>query len=524
MGARAHAQTIWTSTGGDSAHQSLANAAAMPHGAASNEAPALGPWVVNTDEFAREITLIPSQTPVFDENHVYVSARVVSAEAWRLLAVRRANGTVAWSGSIPSPLVDSFSSPVVDKPRNAVIVASRRDLVCFDAMTGAERWRRTLNRNVVNASPIVVDDVPGRARVFITDYDGYGVNASLYCYNLDPESYSNPFDPGDLVWRITIGGASGATPAFLPASAGGAGLVYVATRGEPGFAAGNILAFDAHSDTPPSPAFIATNAISEGFYGTICVAPPKRDADAPILYAVSYEFYAGLDSANLLSIDGISGAVRWSAPCNRGASAPVALGNGRVAVSAGIPGYGTLPTVALYLDRVTHAVPLWNSASGSWSDANEDGLVDPGECLVAGLWSYQPAASSDQSLLCVGIPPMTGEIEAFGSALASLDLALRPSDREFMRAIPFVSGSPSVAIGNWYAISAAGLMARVTPRPDVGANGRVSIDDLAAFEHGSAPMEQRDVDGDGAATDGDRRSLLNELRFHEGLRMQTGRP
>lgn len=523
---QAQGQELWLGVAGGSAHGGVSNSIALPHGELPDHAPAVGAWHASVDEQGRTFTAIPSQTPVFDQQHVYVCGRVMMefGAAWRLLAISRETGSAVWAAAIPPPLVDSFSSAAVDVLRQRVIVASARDVICFDAITGGEMWRRTLTRNVVNASPIVVDDVSGRGRAFVTDYDGFGVAASLYCINLDARSATNPFDPGDLVWRVPIGGASGATPAFLPASEGGVGLVYVATRGEPSFMPGSIIAYDAHADAAPSPAFIINNAIDEGFYGTLSVAPPTADGEAPTLYAVSYEFYGGLNSANLLAVDGASGAIRWSVPSNRGGAAPVLLGNGRIAVSAGVQGFGTLPSVALYLDRGDHGIELWNSVRDSWIDDDGDGLIDPSECDSVGLWSYQPIASGDLKLLCVGIAPESAMLNAFGASIATVDVSLWPMDRLFCRRTFGTSGSPAAGRGWFYSIGANGVAALAMPRIDVNGDGRTTIDDLSALERGEVSLDRRDVNGDGAVSPGDRHELTSQLRVHEASRMTTRRP
>jgi len=520
-----HANQTWPVVAGAPSHHGVSNSIALPHGNAPAEATLAPAWITSTDEHGRPFAAIAAQTPTFDDQRVYISARVTTQAGpqWRLLAVERSGGTATWSSPISPPLVDSFSSATVDSNRGQVIIASGRDVVCFDAQSGAQTWSRRLARNVVNASPVIADDVEGRARAFITDYDGFGQAASLYCINIDEHSDDNPFDPGEVIWSVLIGGASGATPAFLPACDGGTGLVYVATRGEPSFVPGTILAFDAYANNSPSPAFITHNAIDEGFYGTISIEPPSNQSVHPTLYAVSYEFYGGLASANLIAVDGVTGSVRWSMPSNRGASAPVLLGNGRIAVSAGVQGYGTLPSVALYLDRKDHALELWNIVRDSWTDHNNDHVIDPDECDSVGLWSYQPIASSDLRLLSVGVAPESASVGAFGPSMATLDVALAPWDRTFTHRTAGISGSPSAGRGCFYAINASGLVAFAMPRIDVNSDGRATIDDLCTFERGNASNNRRDVTGDGTVNGTDRATLLGQLRVHEAGRMSAGR-
>ncbi len=479
-----------------------------------------------------------SATPVFDASNVYVAARVSLVGAgggggggtqWRALAIRRSDGGVAWSALIPAPALDSFSSITVDATRNIVLVPSGRVLICFDAATGVERWRATLVRSIVNASATIATQVAGRGRVFITDYDGFGTGASLVCINIDPFTASNPFQPGAIVWSVPIGGASGATPAYLVTNQGGVGLVYVATLGDPGVTGGSVLAYPADASVAPAPAFIASNLITEGFFGGVSVVPAMRAGQGPRVYAASYAFFGDIDAGNLIALDGSTGTIYWSVPSNRSASTPVALGNGRIALSSGIQGFGSVPSVGLFVDRGDSALQLWDSAIDSWTDLDSDLSLDLGEYLRAGLWSYQPVVSRDANQLCVGVPSTSTTVGAFGAELATLDVALGPRDRNFFTSITGVSGSPAIAHRAWYAIGAGTnggsvMSAFASMRPDVNSDGRVSVDDLAAFERGVVSVSARDINGDLSVTLADRTALMMILRRNEASRSASRRP
>src|SRR5690606_15324101 len=107
-------------------------------------------------------------------------------------------------------------------------------------------WQTALSRPIVNASIAIADGHP-HGRALITDFDGFGNAASLYCINTGAFSPDNPFERGEIVWQESIGGASGATPTC----AGGA--VYVACVSTPdagpGIYAGHISAYAI--DGPP---------------------------------------------------------------------------------------------------------------------------------------------------------------------------------------------------------------------------------------------------------------------------------
>src|SRR5262249_37171237 len=155
-------------------------------------------------------------------------------------------------------------------------------------------------------------------------------------------------------WSVTIGASSGNTPAVWN------GRVFVTSAGDGGFGPGQVWCFDARAITAPTPLWVTLNPAGEPFFGGTCVHERQGGAD---LFCASYAFYGNSTSANLLKVDAATGAVRWSAPCNRTSSTPLVLPDGRVCLSGGIRGYGSVPTLQLFRDDATTATLLWDSAA-----------------------------------------------------------------------------------------------------------------------------------------------------------------
>lgn len=479
-------------------------------------------WAAATDETGSPIAFIPqaglaSANASFG-NFVFAVGRVSRPggpmNQSRLFAFVRSTGACAWSAPLASIGLDSISSPAVDHQRGTVIIASAAQLQAFDAVAGTHAWTTDLARPVVNACPAIMPEGMGRDRLFITDFDGYGDSASLYCINIDPyDTVNNPFLPGEVVWQTPIGGSSGNSPAYLPRSLGGVGLVYVASVGAFGEQPGRVWAFDAEAVTPPEPTWVFENIIPAGFFGGVGLVRPEAPGRPPRVLAASYVFSGGLNAANLVKLDGVTGALAWSVPCNRTISTPIVLPGGRILVSGGIQGFGTVPSLRLYQDHDDHAVVLWDSALATWIDLNLNGVLDVGEYLRLGGWTQQPAVLSfaGRSIIASGVVPL-GQFNQPSSDLYFLDADLSPATSAFIVGHHSgAGGSPAPAGIAIYSVGTAGLVA-LGPTPaslDVNADAACTIDDLYAWEDATVPG---DVDGDGARTPADRAALLATFR------------
>lgn len=491
---------------------------------------ASGPWTTTLDETGTLIRFIPQSGVVVTDSGptpLVIAAGRVSrpgqpANQARLFAMSRLTGQVVWSAPLSSPVLDSNSTPVVDAQHRTVTYGSGRMVTTFALADGQVVWQRQLTRNIVNASPVVTTDLWPANRMFITDFHGGATSGRLYCINIDPrDSALNPYDPGEIVWSVVLGGTSGNTPAYA------GGVVYVATNGTVNVPPmpndpGTVRAYPASATTAPAPLWTFTNVIAEGFYGGLCVTPPEGSGAPPWVYAASYAFdtAGGMNSANMVKLNGLTGELAWSVPTNRTSSIPVPLAGGRIAVSGGVRGYGTVPTVSLYEDHGTWASLLWDSVTGTWHDDNQNGLIDEGEYLPVGGWSVQPVVSQygGRTMMLVGVPPDAAS-SAASEDLFVLDLDAPPSSPEFVAQHVHGPGhTAAIAGSNAFSTGADGLFC-FGPTPeqlDINADTVITVDDLYAWESGEGLL---DVDGDGVVSPADRALVIQGARGAEaGLR------
>jgi hypothetical protein len=242
-------------------------------------------------------------------------------------------------------------------------------------------------------------------------------------------------------------------------------------------------AYAADAIAAPSPLWSVADPSGNGFFGGVSILPT---AAGPFAFAATYEFFAGAEepySAALLTINATTGAVVWSAPCPRTSATPVPLPDGRVVLSAGINGYGSVPSLLLYRDLGSSGSLLWDSARASWIDINGNQELDAGEFTSAGGWTNQPAIAraSDGSLrLYAGTIPSASTAYAACSTLRAFNLDASGSPAT-LATYPSGGSSPAIAGENLYTISAAGLLAfgPTPPRADVNADGIFDISPLS---------------------------------------------
>jgi hypothetical protein len=405
-------------------------------------------WVAAEDELGRPISFDGQSGPVTRGERVYVLGR--SGGQSRLFCVHAVTGLVAWGAPVPAGLFESWASPSIDAGNGTVLVAAGKYLTAIDATTGGQVWQRELDRNTAGAVPAVTTDRGAHDRAFITDYDGFGGSGKLYCVNVDAMSPGNPYQPGDVVWSVVLGTTGANTPAYVD------GVVYVASVSDAtGTSPGIVRAFDAAATTPPPPLWTFVNTIGEGFFGGVGVS-------LSAVYAASYAFAGGQFAANLVKLDRETGALRWSAACNRTDAIPVVLPDGSVVVSGGIPGFGSIPSLQRFRDDGSAGTLLWDSAIDSWFDANANQQMDPGEYIDVGGWTVQPAQSlrSGVPVLYVGVMPAGTSTASACTALLELDLSRVPSAAGFIRSSFVGAGSsPGVASGGLWTLGPAGLHA-----------------------------------------------------------------
>ncbi len=440
-------------------------------------------WVCSQDLAGNAITFAGQSGVVATSSRVFAIGKAVGV--WRLFAIDATSGRVAWQSTVNAPVVDSWSTPTLDLANQSVLVAAGQSLAAFDMNSGSPRWSAALPRSVVNASPLVTDDRGPADRALITDYDGFGAGARLHCINVDPfDAVNNPYQPGQIVWSRAIGGSSGNSPAYAQ------GTVYVATTGDGAGAGGRVLAFPIEGDaqTPPTWAYVAPPGV--GFFGGVTIA-----STANSVYAASYAFFGDQLAATLVKLNASTGDVRWTTPCNRTSSTPVVLPTGHVVLCGGVQGFGSVPSIELFQDDVTHATLLWDTALATWSDANANGSLDAGEYLAVGGWSTLGIASPAPgaagpgpawSLLVGAIPSGTGTAGA-NADLFRLDLSRAPTDSVFVADHFAGAGStPAIAIdgpaASLYTIGPAGLYALGGPACYANCDGNTTSPLLSASD------------------------------------------
>ncbi len=472
-------------------------------------------WIAGTDENGLPIEFAGQSGPVLWHDLAYAVGESDGAD--RLYAIDRTDGIVRFSTVIEPPSFDSWSTPIVDATNRAVISTSGNLVQAFDAESGAPLWNATLGLDVVNASAVITPDLGPRDRLFITDSDGFLIQGggSLYCINIDPfDALENPFDPGEIVWAIALAAASsGNSPAYDN------GVVFVADAGDPNFGSpGRVRAFDATAILEPGAQWTFINTINTGFFGGVSVSNQH-------VYAASFTFNGGQDSANLVKLDASTGALVWSSPANRTASLPIILDDGRVLLSTGLAGFGSLPALQLFSADGTR---LWDSALSTFEDLDGDMLIEPGEFLAVGGWTHVPLVVTNEAgtFAYVGTPPLAGGFFGPNTDVHLIDLDLLPSDTGFVIETFAGAGStPALADGVLYTIGAAGLHAfGVFPGfapEDINRDCNVDIEDLYAWESG---IGARDVTGNGTVDQSDRDALRAVLRAGELVDIVGGAP
>ncbi len=519
---------VWPTLAGDMARTSIA----------SPSAPAtLGPlrWVCSQTPSGEPIVFTPASGVVataLPSARVFASGRVGTGPAStqsRAIAVDAETGSVVWATPVPAPQLSSWSTPTIDTRRGTVLFATGSALIALRQADGVEEWRVELPSAPVNVTPLVTTDLGPADRAFVTTDGGFGSASQLYCINVSPRNdQRNPFDPGDIVWIAEIGSSVGATPAYLD------GVVYVASTGLDGFGSGEVRAFDVKQPAlgVVMRRWVFTNPIAEGFFGGVCVRE-MADGSGACVFVASYAFFGGLDSSNIVKIRAGDGSLVWSAPSNRTSSIPVVLGDGRVLLSSGIAGFGSVPSVQMFTDAGQTGTLLWDSAISTWNDGNANGVLDDGEFSVFGGWNTQPigmpGSSFAQPRALVGTLSSAsggGAVSQY-APLSALNVNVGPPLPGFVVAQSTQGGATACVLGGGvYSIGPAGLVAfgAAPPRGDLSGDLVISVEDLYHFEQLPAAAVLRDIDRSGAASDADREMLTREVRRDElrSMRRDSG--
>lgn len=468
---------LWTHAAGNAKRNAIPGTNRMP-------SLAQAAWE-NTD-----FTPVPQSGLVADGRHVYAIASD-AGNAAVAVALDRETGIEAWSAPIAPPILDSWSTPAIDLEHATLIVATGATIVALNTTNGAEIWSQTLPTTIVNASPVVTDDLGERDRVLISTYSfGFGEPAQLVCINTDAyDAQRNPFLPGEIVWSKALSAdSSGNTPAYQN------GRIYLATASDGSTQRGTVRCYDITGDTvPTSPLWSFTNTINAGFFGGVSIAQGH-------IYASSYTFTGLQTSANTVKLDKNTGDLVWSVPTNRTDATPIVLPGGDVVVSSGVatgafdflPFFGSLPSVQYIEDHGPSASLLWDSALATHDDLNSNGVWDFGEpYLSIGGWTHQPVALSINAIphLIVGTLPESqpGVNINHNTDLRMIDLTRSPTDPGFIADhAPGTGNTPAMASGWIFTSGETGIRAYEPPAPmmtvrvlvDRYTRGEISLDQL----------------------------------------------
>ncbi|MBK8268681.1 MAG: PQQ-like beta-propeller repeat protein [Planctomycetes bacterium] len=393
-------------------------------------------WTAAMNSIGETIVYEGPSSPVVHDGRIFANARVLTGTthtANKIVAIDMADGAVLFETPIMKSTLNSWSSPAVDVDHSTVLIGSGNTVYAIDSMAGGVVWSTSLTRSIVNASVAVAGDLKS-GRAFITDYDGNGTSASLYCLNTSPFDLDiNPFQPG----RSLAGAhrrSSGNSPAYAN------GVVYVASVSaldSPGFPGdGQLYAFDVNGADGERLRWSV--AVGDGFFGGVTVVDG-------FVYAASYDPFCGADNSVLVKVSATDGAVQWTIPCERTNSIPVVDGD-RIYLSAGIPGFGSAPKVQAFADHGAFATKLW------------DTFADTGGALAVGGWTHQPVYS-EGVLYCGRIA--TGNV-FFGAYIEMflLDVTRAPTEPEYVvdHVVGFGS-TPAICDGRLYSIGPDGLHA-----------------------------------------------------------------
>ncbi|KAA0215832.1 MAG: hypothetical protein DYG94_06660 [Leptolyngbya sp. PLA3] len=427
-------------------------------------------WTAATGPSGQSLEFLGQSSVVQSGDHVVALGWV--GGVFSAIDVRRADGSVRWFTPIAAPALDSWASPAIDAVNESAIVATGRQVRALALSDGVIRWTVSTNRDIANASPLVTTDLGAGDRAFITDFGFSSVPGRLYCINVDPfDAALNPYTPGQVVWSKSIGQISGATPAL-------AGDKVIIATGD-----GRILAFPVDAAAPPEPVWERSNPTGLGFFGAVAVR-------GNFAYAASYSFHGGQTSANLIKLNVHTGALLWSAPCNRTDAAPIPLANGTILLSGGISGFGSMPSLELFADLGASGFLIWDTHLAGGPSV--------------GYWMHTPIAveSSHGYQVLVSAPP-AGDPYGPSSETLRLDLSKMPSDPAFV--MQTLSGSGVSAIGGggkMFGFGPAGLVARFVPMSacpaDFDESGSVDFFDIIAYlDAYSAGDSAADLNGDG---------------------------
>ncbi|MHC4842174.1 MAG: outer membrane protein assembly factor BamB family protein [Planctomycetota bacterium] len=353
--------------------------------------------------------LVYGYSKYYNEIGEYTNSQIVAYDA--------NSGELEWATYIDQAVWESWSTTCIDTKHNWILIGSGDKVFALDTKVGTIDWTTSLEKNIVNASVCAALDIPA-ARAFINDYDGFGSTGKLYCINLDPNESGNPYDPGDIVWSVTLGATSGNSPAYKD------GVVYIGCLAGTSTGYGTIYAYDATAEPESIKLWETSDPNFDGFFGGVTVT------NEDFLYAANYNWADEIeDNSKLCKIDCNDGNIVWMTDTERTSCIPVVVGD-KIYISGGVDGYGSRPKVEAYQDLGNNAVKLWETDSD----------------MAVGGWTAQPVYANRK--LYVGANDLGTYTDLY-----ILDVNFTPDDPGFI--IDTYSGagnSPTVTYDSIYTI------------------------------------------------------------------------
>ncbi len=440
--------------------------------------------------------LIGQAVPAVANERIFVLGYNAAHTSNSLLAFSEIDGHLLWATALPLENFGYYSrsSPTVDLADNLVLMACGGDgtglvpsvMTAIDMTTGAISWQTSLSFNPIINSCICVTNSLG----LVGDVEPKNsmIIPSLFAVHLDGPNV------GKIAWKTTLAGMWGGQAAFCAqtnelittdeGSCGG----YL-RQFSLGGAAGWVYAL-------PEAGQYYTLQSYGSFYSGLAV-------DGGLAYVASYNFTVlnGQNNSQLACVDAATGAVNWTASCERTDAVPVVTPGlvilcGGVYDLNGFPPYGSLPKVQVY-NKTTGALSWTWTGHGAWT-------VQP---VVVGnvLYLGDLNASLSSNAPCL--------------SFSALDLTKQPTDAGFVISRYQGAGSsPSYANGSIYTIGANGLYAFGPVWGDINGDGVADGNDLAILNArlnglSTAYTEaQCDVNHDGVVTTADRvmlRKIMN---------------
>ena len=222
----------------------------------------------------------------------------------------------------------------------------------------------------------------------------------------------------------------------------------------------------------------------------------------------------------MVKLDAATGDLIWSAPSNRTDAIPIRLDDGRVVLSTGLPGFGSVPSLQVFQDTGASATLFGDSALDTWND-DGDGLLEIGEFTFVGGWTNHPHVVDPHPLTggpvvfvgSIDIPSGGSFFDGY-TQLNMIDLSVPfGSPGWIVSSSPDAGSSPAVVGPTLYSVGQGGVAGFGSYCPgDVDLSGGADFFDvLAHLRAFDARMPMGDTTLDAAFTPADTQRVLEDV-------------